>query len=93
MTFMGGLTDVVGVIGKLGDDVAILEVFVVKLALLELVSDFDVDTLDDDDDVFEDFRLEEMDEDLELDDLLEICEFVCCCSCWRHLARRFLNQT
>lgn len=90
MTFIGGLTEVVGVIGRFGDDVAILDVFVVRL-LLELVKDLEV-VIFEEEEVLEDLRLEEM-EVLELDDLLEICVLVCCCSCCRHFALRFLNQT
>lgn len=89
MTFMGGLTEVVGVIGRFGDVVVMLDVFCVELVeelgfleavILELL--------------FEDLMFEEEMEDLEPEELLlEIWVLVCCCSCCRHFARRFLNQT
>lgn len=79
MTLMGGLTDVVGV-GRLGDDVVMLGVVV----------EFDLEAV-----ILELLLMELLDEMvLELDeDLVEICEFVCCWSCCLHFARRFLNQT
>lgn len=90
ITFIGGLTDVVGVMGRFGDDVVTLELFwLVDKLVLVVVSDFDVVALDD-----EDLRL---DDDMDVldadDDLLDIWVFVCCCSCCLHFALRFLNQT
>lgn len=37
----------------------------------------------------------EADPEPELTDfeLLKLFDCCCCCNCWRHLARRFLNQT
>lgn len=93
MTLIGGETEVVGVIGRLGEDVVMLELFCVvdRLVLVEFVKDLEVVILEDD---VEPLRLELEDMDLELDvDLLEICVLVCCCSCCRHFALRFLNQT
>lgn len=94
MTLIGGLTDVVGVIGKFGDDVVILEAFVVTL-LVELVRALEDDIFEDDEEVDEPLRVElEEIEVLELEvDLLEICVLVCCWSCCLHFALRFLNQT
>lgn len=94
MTLIGGLTDVVGVMGRFGDDVVILDVFVVRL-FEELVRALEVVILEEEDEVVDPLRVELEDmEVLELDvDLLEICVFVCCCSCCRHFALRFLNQT
>lgn len=95
MTLIGGLTEVVGVIGRFGEDVVMLEVFCVVL-MLELVEElgfFDEEILE----LlllFEDLMLDEEMEFLELEELLlVICVLVCCCSCCRHFARRFLNQT
>lgn len=90
MTLIGGLTEVVGV-GRLGDEVAMLEVFWVDVKELEeFVRVLDVEIFEDEE------LLMELDDDmlLELDeDLLDICELDCCCNCCRHFARRFLNQT
>lgn len=75
------------------------EDFVPELPLVVLVVEFVVLLFDEDDVVlellevldaddellFEDFELLRFDED-DVDD-------VWCCNCWRHFARRFLNQT
>lgn len=57
MTFMGGLTDVVGVIGRFGDEVVMLDVFVVVKLLAELVRVLEVVILEVEDEL-EFFRLE-----------------------------------
>lgn len=90
MTLMGGLTEVVGVIGRFGEEVVILEFWVVG-TFEELVRDLEVVIFEE---LVEALMLLLATEDLELDvDLLDICVFVCCCSCCRHFALRFLNQT
>lgn len=92
MTFMGGLTEVVGVIGRFGLEVVMLAFVVVKPELVDC--DFEVVTLEDE--LEEPLRLllDDIDDVLEFDeDLLEICVFACCWSCCLHFALRFLNQT
>lgn len=77
--------------GKFGDVVVILGVFWV-VALLD--EDFEEFILDEEE--FEDLRFEEDTDEPDLvleEDLLEICVLDCCCSCCRHFALRFLNQT
>lgn len=78
MTLIGGLTDVVGVMGRFGDDVVMLEEFCVVRLELELVKVFDVDILD------EELLLIVLLDDIVLeldDDLLDICVLDCCWSC------------
>lgn len=79
----------VGVIGRFGEDVVMLEELVVVLEECGALDDGVLEVLE------ELFRLElEESEDLELDeDLLDICVLDCCWSCCRHFALRFLNQT
>lgn len=90
ITLIGGLTEVVGVIGRFGDEVVMLE-FCVVGTLDELVKDFDVVILEE---LLEALMLELETDVLELEeDLLDICVFDCCWSCCRHFALRFLNQT
>lgn len=67
-----------------------------ELPLVVLVVEFVVLLFDDDDVVFEllEFRVvvDELPADFELL-RLDDDEDVWCCNCWRHFARRFLNQT
>lgn len=92
MTFIGGLTEVVGVIGRFGLEVVMLAFVDVKPELVDC--DFEVVTLED---VLEEplrLLLDDIDDVLEFDEvLLEICVFACCWSCCLHFALRFLNQT
>lgn len=80
----------VGVIGRFGEDVVMLE-FCVVGTFEELVRDFDVVIFVE---LVEALMLLLATVDFELEvDLLDICVFVCCWSCCRHFALRFLNQT
>lgn len=67
------------------------------LPLVVLVVEFVVLLFDDDDVVFELLAFRVVDDELpdvfELLRLEEADEDDWCCACWRHLARRFLNQT
>lgn len=93
MTLIGGLTDVVGVIGRLGDEVVILEVLALDA---ELVMALDVVILDEEELVLlEPFKLLLEDKDVleVLEDFDDICVLVCCWSCCLHFALRFLNHT
>lgn len=75
---MGGLTEVVGVIGRLGV-VVILELFWVLRLFEELVRDFELETLEvEDEEEFFMLLLDDTPVLVEEEDFDEIWLFVCC---------------